>query len=110
MCLKNILNKIFPSKEENEAIEEVFNEEIKEFKPYAPFYDDYMDLWNVKDTRDDECYPMTGEPMAREISELLNNYYISWSNISDELFKKDRKFEELGFDLDELDEELGIGD
>ena len=75
---------------------------------FIPFYDDFMKLWNVKDTRDEHMYPMTGENMANVMCKLLNHYDVRLRDVLDELFKKDRKLEELGYDLEELDKELNI--
>ena len=77
-------------------------------KEYIPFYDDFLDTWNVKEVYSGVCYPMTGEPMANEISNLLNHYGKRLHTVLDELYKKDRKLESLGYDLDDLDIELGL--
>ena len=77
-------------------------------KQYIPFYDDFLDIWNVKEVCSGICYPMTGEPMAKEISNLFNFYVKRLRDVSDELYKKDRKFESLGYDLNELDVELRL--
>ena len=67
---------------------------------YIPFYDDFLDVWNVKDTADGVCYPMTGEPMAREVAALLSHYDGRLHAVLDELYVKDRKLEELGVSID----------
>lgn len=77
-------------------------------KRYEAYYDDFNMLWTVREIKTGIMYPMTEEPMANEMSNLLNKYDERIHNILDELFKKDRKFESLGYDLDELDRELGI--
>ena len=67
---------------------------------YIPFYDDFLDVWNVKDTADGVCYPMTGENMAREVAALLSHYDVRLHAVLDELYVKDRKLEELGVSID----------
>ena len=67
---------------------------------YIPFYDDFLDVWNVKDTADGVCYPMTGENMAREVAALLSHYDGRLHAVLDELYVKDRKLEELGVSID----------
>lgn len=76
---------------------------------FIPYYDDFQDLWSVKNTTEDVCYPMTGKNMAYEITILLNTYDIHLHDTLDELCKKDRKLEDLGYDLTDLDKELNIG-
>lgn len=73
---------------------------------FEAYYDEEMDLWNVRRKSNGMCYPMTGENMANEITTLLNRYEVRLHDVLDELWKKDRKFEDLGYDLDELDREL----
>lgn len=41
---------------------------------YIPFYDHYHDVWAVKDTVNEVCYPMTGKSMTYEMCILLNHY------------------------------------
>lgn len=67
---------------------------------YIPFYDDFLDVWNVKDTAEGVCYPMTGENMAREVAALLSHYDGRLHAVLDELYVKDRKLEELGVSID----------
>jgi len=107
--LRRLFNKKSESESNSDEVisDNLLNNEYNEGK-YIPFYDHYHDVWAVKDTADDVYYPMTGKNMAYEITILLNNYDSRLHNVLDELFKKDRKFEELGYDLDKLDEELGI--
>lgn len=107
--------KIFKKSESSEPLtsedavisENLLNNKYNKGK-YAPFYDHYHDVWAVKDTSDGVCHPMTSKNMAYEITILLNYYECKLQGTYDELYKKDRKFEDLGFDLDELDTELGI--
>lgn len=84
------------------------NNEYNEGK-YIPFYDHYHDVWAVKDTADNVCHPMTGKNMAYTICILLNKYDSRLHDALDELSKKDRKLEDLGYDLTDLDKELNIG-
>ena len=72
--------------------------EVKEH--WAPYYDEYMDVWNVKECSTGLMYPMTGEPMAKQISGLLNYYDKRLHNVLDELYVKDRRLEELGAGID----------
>lgn len=67
---------------------------------FIPFYDDFLDVWNVKDIADGVCYPMTGENMAREVAALLSHYDGRLHDVLDELYVKDRKLEELGVSID----------
>ena len=106
------LKKLFKKSESVSDIGEVvsenlLNNEYNEGK-YIPFYDPYHDVWAVKDTSDDVCHPMTGKNMAYEMTILLNYYEAKLHGAHDELYKKDRKLEDLGFNLDELDSELDI--
>ena len=71
-----------------------------EFEEVGLFYDDFLDVWNVKDTADGVCYPMTGENMAREVAALLSHYDGRLHAVLDELYVKDRKLEELGVSID----------
>lgn len=116
MSIKNNIREILEAYEEDDSLnnstKELFDDEVQyddenmeviRKEPYIPFYDEEMDVWSVKDIRDNVCYPMTGENMANEITNLLNHYTCSLYKVSDELYKKDRNFEELGYDLDELD-------
>lgn len=106
------LKTVFRKSESESNLDEVIsdnllNNEYNEGR-YIPFYDHYHDVWAVKDTTDDVYHPMTGKNMAYEVTILLNNYEVRLHEVLDELFKKDRKFEELGYDLEELDKELNI--
>ena len=106
--LKRLFKKSEPLSGEDEVISEnLLNNKYNEGK-YVPFYDPYHDVWAVKDTSDGVCHPMTSKNMAYEMTILLNYYEGRLHDTYDELYKKDRKFEDLGFDLDELDTELGI--
>lgn len=106
------LKRVFRKSESESNLDDVIsdnllNNEYNEGR-YIPFYDPYHDVWAVKDTADGCCHPMTGKNMAYEVTILLNNYEVLLHEVLDELFKKDRKFEELGYDLEELDKELNI--
>lgn len=106
--LRNLFRKSESESELDEVISDnLLNNEYNTGK-YIPFYDSYHDVWAVKDTCDDVCHPMTGKNMAYEMTILLNYYESRLHDTLDELFKKDRKLESLGCDLDKLDEELDI--
>lgn len=106
------LKKLFKKSESASNLDDVVSENLLNNKynegKYIPFYDPYNEVWAVKDTGDDVCHPMTCKNMAYEMAILLNYYESRLHDACDELYKKDRKFEDLGFDLDELDSELDI--
>lgn len=76
---------------------------------YIPYFDSFHETWNVKDTDTDVCHPMTSANMSYEMCVLLNRYDVKLHDVLNELYEKDRKFEDLGYDLSDLDKELSIG-
>ena len=51
-------------------------EELREYKRFDVYFDDYMQQWTVSDNENDNMlYPCTSENMANEFTKLLNELH-----------------------------------